>query len=310
MAVKDDIIKFRPVRNKVTTEVPYHFLHEQEPDENGNIQQVNTIFLTGKECRFKCVMCDLWKNTVTYPTPPGAILKQIDYALSRLPAADIIKLYNSSNFFDVQAVPLADYPGIIERLKPFKKVVVENHPALCSGSCVEFNEQLNGKLEIALGLESIHPDVLPRLNKGLTIERFKKAARLLSNTNIKMRAFVLLNPPFVTDEKENIEWAFKTVAFAFENAVGICSIIPTRTGNGFMEMLEKKGSYVPPTLDALEEVFERSLALKAGRVFADTWDIGSLSRCDACFDIRKLRLERMNLMQQFVKRIDCNHTSA
>lgn len=302
----DDIETLRPPRNAVDPEIPYHFLQEQEPGENGNLQKVNTIFLTGKECAFKCLMCDLWKNTLTFPTPPGAILKQIDYALSLLPDADVIKLYNSSNFFDTKAIPSSDYAGIIDRVRQFKKVVVENHPKLCTQSCVDFNEQLDGKLEIALGLESIHPNVLPKLNKRLTIEDFQKATGFLKRNKIRMRAFVLLNPPFLVDEKENIEWAVKTVAFAFECGVGICSVIPTRVGNGIMEVLQKRGDYVPPKLNALEEVLERSLALQQGKVFADTWDIGFLSNCDECFGARKDRLEQMNLSQTLVEKITCN----
>lgn len=302
----DDIERLRPARNAVDPATPYHFLQEDEPGENGSLQKVNTIFLTGKECAFKCLMCDLWKNTLTYPTPPGAVLKQIDYALTRLPKADVIKLYNSSNFFDTKAIPLSDYPGIVERVRHFKKVVVENHPKLCSRSCVDFNEQLNGKLEIALGLESIHPNVLPKLNKHLSIDDFKKASGFLRRNNIQMRAFVLLNPPFLTDEKENIEWALKTIAFAFECGVAICSVIPVRVGNGIMEVLQKRGEYVTPTLDALEEVMEQSLAWQQGKVFADTWDLGFLSKCDQCFETRKDRLEQMNLSQKIPEKIKCN----
>jgi radical SAM enzyme (TIGR01210 family) len=300
-----DIEMLRPKRNQVNAEIPYHFLHEQEPDEEGNLQKVNTLFVTGKECSFKCLMCDLWKNTLTSATPPGAILKQIDHALARLPKADVIKLYNSSNFFDAKAIPPSDYPGIFERLGSYSRVIVENHPNLCGKSCVDFNEKLNGQLEIAMGLESIHPGVLPRLNKKLTTDDFKKAATFLQAHNIKMRAFVLLNPPFLTDARENIEWALRTIEFAFECGVGCCSVIPTRVGNGLMEALEKNGLYVAPTLDAFEEVIDRALEFKQGRVFADTWDIGFLSSCAECFKSRKHRLEQMNLKQVIYKRIPC-----
>jgi radical SAM enzyme (TIGR01210 family) len=300
-----DIEMLRPKRNQVNAEIPYHFLHEQEPDENGNLQKVNTLFLTGKECSFKCLMCDLWKNTLISATPPGAILKQIDHALSRLPRADVVKLYNSSNFFDPKAIPPSDYPGIFEKLRSYSRVIVENHPNLCGKSCEDFNEKLNGQLEIAMGLESIHPGVLPRLNKKLTTDDFKKAATFLQTHKIKMRAFVLLNPPFLTDARENIEWTLRTIEFAFECGVGCCSVIPTRVGNGLMEALEKKGLYVAPTLDAFEEVMERALEFKQGRVFADTWDIGFLSSCDECFELRKHRLEQMNLKQVIFKRIQC-----
>ncbi|MGN6268097.1 MAG: radical SAM protein [Ginsengibacter sp.] len=301
-----DIVTLRPGRNHVNPDIPYHFLHEQEIDENGILRKVNTIFLTGKECSFKCLMCDLWKNTLTYPTPPGAILKQLDYVLDRLPAADIIKLYNSSNFFDNKAVPSSDYAGIIERVRPYKKVIVENHPSLCGPSCVDFNERLDGKLEIAMGLETIHPNVLPRLNKKLTLAGFQRTASFLQSHHIQMRAFVLLNPPFLTGERENIEWALKTIDFAFDCGVGCCSVIPTRKGNGMMEALERKNDYASPTLKSLEEVMERALDLKKGRVFADTWDIGFLANCKNCFENRKLRLEKMNFTQKVLPKIICN----
>ena len=301
-----EIEDLRPARNQVNPEIPYHFLHELEPDGQGNLEQVNTIFITGKECSFRCVMCDLWKNTLTTTIPLGAVLRQIDYALERLPEASVIKLYNSSNFFDQKAIPVSDYPGIIKRLQSYKKVIVENHPKLCGKSCVDFNEELGGTLEIAMGLETIHPAVLPKLNKKLTAGAFQEAAGFLRRNNIEMRAFILLNPPYLTDQAQNIEWAFKTVEFAFDCGVGCCSIIATRAANGMMEVLKQKGEYATPTLDALEEVFERSLALHQGRVFVDTWDIRFLSKCDRCFEARKERLEQMNLSQKFLPVIKCN----
>lgn len=287
-------------------EVPYHFLHEKEPDASGQLQRVNTIFLTGKECAFKCLMCDLWKNTLDNTTPRGAILKQLDHALAMLPEGDTIKLYNSSNFFDPKAVPPEDYPGIIERIKSYKKVIVENHPKLCGDACVGFSRLLNGKLEIAMGLETIHPDVLPLLNKQMTIEDFAGAASYLRSQNIDVRAFVLLNPPYLTDRAGNIKWAINTVKFAFKSGAQCCSIIPVRSGNGVMELLQQEQNYVAPSLDMLEEVFETSLSLKKGLVFADTWDIGFLSQCNQCFDARKKRLDAMNLDQQIHPKINCN----
>jgi radical SAM enzyme (TIGR01210 family) len=301
-----EIEQLRPARNYVSPDIPYHFLHEQEPDAKGNLQRVNTIFLSSKECAFKCLMCDLWKNTLNEPAPPGAILKQIDYALERLPEADVIKLYNNGNFFDKKAVPPADYPGIIERLRPYGRVIVENHPKLCDDACLQFNDMLSGSLEIAMGLETIHPDVLPRLNKQMTAEDFSRATTFLRSNGIDVRAFILLNPPYLTDRAENIHWVDKTVRFAFDCGVQCCAIIPTRPGNGVMELLYEQGDYIPPTLETLEEGFENALSLKEGRVFVDTWDIGFLSHCPDCFEARKHRLELMNLEQRFYPRISCD----
>ena len=101
------IAQLRGSKNPVNPDIPYHFLHEQEPAPDGSLQNVNTLFLTGRECAFKCLMCDLWKNTLDSPTPPGAIVRQIDYALARLPEAPTVA---------VICTPPATWPGIIHKL--------------------------------------------------------------------------------------------------------------------------------------------------------------------------------------------------
>ncbi len=73
---------------------------------SGRIENVATLFLTNRECPFPCVMCDLWKNTLTESVQPGDIPGQILFALRELAPADSIKLYNSGNFFDPQSYPL------------------------------------------------------------------------------------------------------------------------------------------------------------------------------------------------------------
>jgi radical SAM enzyme (TIGR01210 family) len=303
------IERLRPPKNPVDPYIPYHFLQETEPDANGRLQKVNTIFLTGKECAFKCLMCDLWKNTLDKPTQPGAIRKQLDYAFERLPEAKVIKLYNSSNFFDPKAVPAADRPAIAERLKNYERVIVENHPNLTGITALRFNDLLYGQLEVAMGLETIHPEALYKLNKQLTADDFARAANFLRANAIDVRAFVLLNPPHLLGRDENIKWAIESVKFAFDNGAQCCTIIPTRPGNGIMDLLEIEGNYVPPTLDMLEEVFELALSLKQGRVFADTWDIGFTSDCLSCFEYRVERLNDMNLNQRILPKMACNsHT--
>lgn len=304
-----EIEELRTAKNTLDPDIPYHFLHEQEPDQQGNLQELNTIFLTSKECSFRCLMCDLWKNTLNGPTPPGAILKQIDYALARMPEADVIKLYNNGNFFDQNAVPPSDYPGIIERLGHYSRVIVENHPKLCGRACLDFNESLNGTLEIAMGLETIHPDVLPKLNKQVTTEDFKQATVFLRSHEIDFRVFILLNPPFLTGKQENILWTLNAIRFAFSCGAGCCSIIPTRSGNGIMDILQEKGDYVPPSLDALEEVFESALRINQGRVFVDTWNFDIFSGYPCCMEARKHRLEAMNLNQILLQPIVCSSPS-
>ena len=285
---------------------PYMFLHEEEMQKNGIVEPVNTIFLTNNECPFTCLMCDLWKHTLDEKTPAGAIPAQIEYALARLPDTNVVKLYNSGNFFDGKAIPESDYSLIADQLSEYQHVIVENHPKLIGPAVDTFQSTLNGSLEIAMGLETIHPHVLPLLNKKFSIEDFKIAASFFREREVDMRVFLLLNPPFLTDEDANLEWCMKSVEFAFSEGVSACTIIPTREGNGIMEKLKESGDYVAPTLRALEHVFTEALSLGKGRVFCDTWDLSLFSECENCFDARKKRLDRMNLEQEILPEIVCD----
>ena len=137
-----DLLASRGPKNEVDPRRPYAFLVEKERSAAGGMEDVATIFLTNKECPFSCVYCDLWKNTTDRSVQPGDIPAQIDYALSRLPPAKTIKLYNSGNFFDPQAIPPQDHDVIISRVRHFDRVIVENHPSLTGEECVRFRDQL------------------------------------------------------------------------------------------------------------------------------------------------------------------------
>jgi archaeosine synthase beta-subunit len=292
------ILAHRPRKEHLDPFRPYHHLHEEEPGADGRIRRVNTIFLTNRECPFRCVMCDLWRHTLDEPTPEGAIPAQIRWALERLPEADVVKLYNNGNFFDPQAIRPEEYAEITGLLGGFERVIVENHPRISGDRIFDFQERIAGTLEIALGVESVHPEVLPRLNKRVTLDEIAATARRFRERGIDLRAFVLLNPPYLTDPAENHHWCLESVRFAFEHGFGAVAIIPVRTGNGIMEVLEAKGAYVQPTLSALEAVFDDALALGAGRVFADCWDLERFVGDPATLPARRARLKRMNLQQR------------
>jgi radical SAM enzyme (TIGR01210 family) len=298
------ILSRRPPKNVVDPWRPYHYFVEQEHTHDGRLEDVGTIFLTNRECPFRCLFCDLWKNTTDERVPNGAIVAQIDWALERMPAVRHLKLYNSGNFFDPQAIPPGDLPQIAERLSGFETIIVECHPRLVGRSCIEFQERLEPALEVAMGLETAHPDVLARLNKRMTLDDFQRAAGLLRERGIGVRAFILLRPP-VLDEADALVWAKHSVDFAFSADAECCVIIPTRGGNGVMEELQVGGSFSPPRLESLEAAVEYGIGLHAGRVFADLWDIDRLSSCPACGRERVARLATMNTTQTIPPAIRC-----
>ncbi|HUY32585.1 MAG TPA: radical SAM protein [Pirellulales bacterium] len=299
-----EILALRPAKNIVDSFRPFHYLVEPERTAAGNVEDAATIFLVNRECPWRCLMCDLWKNTTDESVPAGAVPAQIDYALARLPPARHVKLYNSGNFFDVRAIAPADHAPIAQRVARFATVIVENHPKLCGEACLRFRDLLGTNLEVALGLETVHPDVLPRLNKGMTLDDFARAVEFLLSGGIAVRAFILLRPPYLS-ETEGIEWAVKSLEYAVSLGVGCCSLIPTRGGNGALARLQAAGDFTPPRLRSLECVLEAGLALGRGRVFADLWDARRFDDCPACGPARVARLAEMNLTQRLPPPVAC-----
>ena len=296
---------------------------EEERAVDGSISRLATVFITGRECPWRCVMCDLWRYTTVADTPQGAIAQQVVAARAALAreAAPVtgIKLYNAGSFFDARAVPEADYEAIAASLADLSLVIVESHPSLVvrSARLDRFTEALAchcgphrqlPRLEVAMGLETAHPEALDRLNKRLTLLRFADAAACLVERGIALRVFLLISPPFIPPLEQD-DWLQRSVDAAFSCGASVVSLVPTRDGNGAIDALADAGAFVSPTLDDIERSAALALhhAQGRGRVFVDLWDLDRFAQCPHCVEARRDRLHRMNLEQQVARPVTCSH---
>lgn len=289
------ILDLRGQRNSLDVFRPWHFLSEAEYSAAGCLQTTSTIFLTNRECPWKCVMCDLWKNTTQKSVPGGAIAKQIRFALQQLSPAENLKLYNSGSFFDSAAIAPAEWPAIAELVRGFTTVTVENHPKLCDHRCGEFRDLCGNTLEVAIGLETSHEPTLIRLNKQMTLDDYRRACDTLLHQQIRIRSFILLRPPW-TSETEGIERALQSLDFAFRHGADVCTVIPCRESGGMMAELRATGDFSPPQIESLYSVVREALSWGRGRVFADLWDAAE-DESPAAQQILS-QLQRMNETQQ------------
>jgi len=323
MITDDSVLALRGPKNGLDPMRAYSAVFEEELDAAGALAPTAVVFLTNRECPFRCVMCDLWRNTLDETVPPGAIATQIRAALQQLPPVRQIKLYNAGSFFDPAAIPPSEDEAIADIVGGVDRVIVEAHPGFLTGAyaerCLRFRDRLGSfrltssakatevkkaeatRLEVAIGLETAHPETLARLNKRMTIESFRRAAGFLAEHDIDLRVFVLLNPPFLKGE-EAIDWACRSIDLAADCGAAVCSVIPTRSGNGAMEAL---GDAVePPRLPALERVVEYGISLQRLRVFADLWDVERFFDCE-CSAARGNRLQLMNRAQTVPLPVSC-----
>lgn len=304
------VVERRGARVPVDPRRPAGWLVETEPDGEGREIPILTVFLTNRECPWRCVFCDLWKHTLERRVGPGDLAAQWEVASGDEAVREArprwVKLYNAGSFFDPGAIPGGEWASLAERVRGFDRVIVESHPRWIGDRVWRWRDLLRqgrggaegggAELEVAMGLETANPAVLERLNKGVTLDGFRRAASALRREGVALRVFVLVQPPF-EEPSETVAWAVRSAAFAFECGAGVVSLIPVRPGNGALEALQRLGQFTAPRLGALEQAWEGVHRLGRGRVFADLWGLETFRRCSPCFDRRLERLAGMNRSQ-------------
>lgn len=296
----------RPPKGRFDPYTAHGSIVEEERRPDGKIERSLTAFLVGAECPFTCTFCDLWQWTIDGPTTPGALTAQLRAVIETHSSQtlDRVKVYNASNFFDARSVPPEDLKGIAELTAGFAGVTVESHASMVGQKTLDFARLLSGRLEVAVGLETVNPVAAAQLNKRLDIARFDAAARLLADNGIDLRVFVLLGIPHVPVE-DSIPWMVRTAAHAVDCGASVVSIIPVRGGNGELERLESEGDFVPPTLVQLEDALEACSHFKSAVVTADLWDVERLPACAHCRPQRVARMRRINLTGAPEPRVTC-----
>ena len=286
----------RGVRNRLDPSRPYAVLVEEEAAPTGGSWTSHTIFLTNRTCPWRCVMCDLWKNTTSQRLAPGQVTEQVRWALAQGPEHPQVKLYNAGSFWDDRAIHPHDRSEIATLVRDYSRVVVECHPKLVGARIVPFAQAIDGTLEVAMGLETADPVVLAHLNKGMTIEDFREASSFLHQHEIDLRVFILLRPPY-TSEEDTIPHARASVELAFDSGASMVAVIPTRPQNKVLATLGDVGHFSPPSLEQLEEIQEWGISMARGRFVVDTWDIERLYGDQPKILERKNILEHRNLAQ-------------
>ena len=192
------------------------------------------------------------------PIPSEHILEQIHHALNKVvPTKPIeLKLFNSGSFFDENDVPRNLRLQILDLIKKTPEVIllsVESRPEYLLNQqkiIDETNRLLKPiELEIGIGLESSNSAILKDCwNKGFSIEDYKKSVEIAHSQNIRIKTYILIKPPFLT-EAEAIYDSIMTTFEAVKIGTDVVSFNPCNIQNGtLVHELAKKDRYQPPWL--------------------------------------------------------------
>ncbi|MBU7047807.1 MAG: archaeosine biosynthesis radical SAM protein RaSEA [Theionarchaea archaeon] len=225
----------------------------QEKMDNSMVTALNVIVPT-RGCSWnRCYMCSYSLESIEEEFIPE---------FKRLMEKEFekIKIFTSGSFLDEKELPEKVRTLILDivREKNVKELTIETRPEYAQ-EAVKIQSFLGDiNLEVAIGLESAHDRVLQYcINKGFRYTDFKKAVDLLSLNGIKVKAYLLVKPPFLSEYEavEDAVYSAETIA----DSVDVISFNPVVIHKKtVLEYLWRNKEYNPPWLWSVIEVLNRT----------------------------------------------------
>jgi hypothetical protein len=224
---------------------------------DGREERAWVLILRTSGCAWaRCSMCGYHSEAA--PATEEDLLHQFESAIGRRRGENIAKVYTSGSFLDDREVPPALRKRILGQLRGiFARVVVESRPEFVTDGTVKEALEACPGLEVAIGLESASPRVLSHsVRKGFGFGDFEKKARLVRAGGGRVRAYLLLKPPFL-GEREALEDAVASALLAAPLCDTV-SINPVNVQKGtVVEQLWRRRIYRPPWLWSAAEAVLR-----------------------------------------------------
>lgn len=272
-----------------------------EPDLLNN-QHVNAlvVILRTKGCRWAaesgCTMCGYFNDSAWQTVTNEQLQHQWDKALEKYTDQAVIKIFTSGSFLDKEEIPepvlkhiLTTVPSSVHLLQ------VESRPEYVNEDIVPSVSEYLGSTEfrVGIGLETSNDITREHtINKGFSFQQFQHAADLLHQNKHSVKTYVLLKPPFLT-EQEAINDAVSTIKQADEYT-DVFSLNPANVQrHTIVECLWKKNKYRPPWLWSVIEVLQQGKTLTKKRIQCDIAGGGSKRGAHNCKQCDKQVLQHI-----------------
>lgn len=266
---------------------------EREIFPDGSPRVIGTVYLRNGECPLACVYCALYRTSDERAATGAGIARQIEAARRAMPGIAGLKLYNASSLFEAKSIRQTpeDLAAIARAVADLDLVVVEARSEN-AGRAAELAPLLRGRLEVAIGLEVADDELLALMNKPTTVARFRRSARALRESGILLRAFVLVQPPFIAGAAAR-ELALRAFELAAAEGARVVSLLPVVSNHRPMERLRREGFFSEIGRDAFFDIV-RDCAGRGPVVVAELEAWERLPGCANCGEAKRRELQRLN----------------
>jgi len=208
-----------------------------------------------------CSMCGYFNDSLFEKISNEDMIRQLDAVMGKYAGEKFVKIFTSGSFLDEKEISPIVRKEILSRLvETADKVSVESRAEYVKEEVLsEIKELFQEKtFEIGIGLETANDQIREQyLNKGFSFDDYKKAAKTLKKYDFKLKTYVLIKPPFIS-EKEAVDDAISTVE-KIKDITDTVSFNPTNIQrNTLVSRLWGQKLYRAPWLWSVIEILRQS----------------------------------------------------
>jgi radical SAM enzyme (TIGR01210 family) len=248
---------------------------------HGSPVKTLTITLTPTGCEWAstggCTMCGEFEGSTKSETIPAMFhIAQFASAVSKYVAEHNpawIRIYQEGNYTNQHEIDNSAQFTILRLaslIGGIRRITIESMAKYLTRKNVQYLSRAIARdveLEVGMGFEGEN-DVVRNvcINKGESINDFRKAVGLLREMGIRSLAYVLLKPPFLS-EGEAIEEAIATIQLAHEIGFDAVSLEPVSIhGYTLVHALSIEGLYQLPWLWSVVRVAQSAHQIRDFRI--------------------------------------------
>lgn len=232
---------------------------------DGEVADCLVVVLRTKGCHWSrssgCSMCG-YINDCAEAASGEDVLHQFEEAMATHAGERYLKIYTSGSFLDEDEIDLEAANSILERaLSAADRVLIESRAEFVTRERIMKTPERR-KIEVAMGMESASDVVLEQaISKNASLQDFQRACRVCRDADVGTRAYVLIKPPFLTEEEAILD--AKRAAQESEALVDTISFNPVNVQkNTLVEYLWKRGEYRSPWLWSVLDVIGEARSLR------------------------------------------------